>query len=105
MAKCLDLNLMDEESIDFYLISSKDNIILEVDNTIICYTRQDIKNQAYVTKNYIYFDKQSALPNVRIDKTNYNRLLNRKYDIYKIYKNGDKNLHQVLGYKMKDLLF
>ena len=105
MSKCLDLNLMSDESIDFYLISSRDNIIIEVNGVIICYTRDDVKNEAYKYKNFIYFGKKSALPNVMITKTDYNKLINRKYDIYKIYKNKDEKIHFVQAYKMKDLLF
>jgi hypothetical protein len=88
--KCLDLNLMAEEDIDFYLISSKDNIIIQLDGVLICYTKPDIKNEAYRYRKIISFSKDSYLKNVKISYSDYLKLINKKYNVYNIVKNDDK---------------
>jgi hypothetical protein len=88
--KCLDLNLMNEEDIDFYLISSKDNIIINLNNKLICYTKPDIKNEAYRYRNIVSFGKDSYLKNIQISYSDYLKLINKKYNVYNIVKMNNK---------------
>lgn len=96
---CFDTNLQEFEDVTFYLISSRDNLILNINDKLICHTRKQI-HLDYIEKNNRYsFVSTSPLKNITLSKKEFNKLMNRRYDIYDF---NTKN--RVIGYTLKDFL-
>lgn len=97
--RCFDINLQEYEDFEFYLISSRDNLILNINDKIICYTRKQI-HLDYIEKGNRYtFISTSPLKNITLSKPEFNKLMNRRYDIYNL---NEKN--SVIGYTLQDFI-
>jgi hypothetical protein len=106
--KCFDKDLSQKEDLDFFLISSKDNIVINFNDYYDCYKRKDL------TKNYIKFlikDKEFYIISLRqkdiiLTKEAFNHLTYRYYSIYKVIiteKNKQYGaIHDLMCYKINE---
>ncbi len=97
--QCFDINLQEYEDFEFYLISSKDNLILNINDKIICYTRKQIHLDYIEKKNRYTFSSDSPLKNIHLSKTEFNKLMNRRYDIYDLNTKS-----KVISYTLQDFI-
>ena len=103
---CFDKDLLQKEDIDFFLISSKDNIILNIDNKYYCYKRKDLVKDYY---EFFYYNKKYCMTNIDIlfDEKSFNLLKYRNYSLYKLEKT-DKvyskygHVYKISAYKSKE---
>lgn len=117
--KCFDWDLMEDYDIKSYLISSKDNIIVNYKKEkILCYSRSLFKNnerhfnQMNFIKNqeYYTFLGDVIFKDVAISRKTLNYLLNTHYDIYNFIYIKSMNLnhkkyelYEVESFKLTDL--
>jgi len=102
---CFDKDLKQKEDLDFFFISSKDNIVIDYNDTYICFKRPDlIKDVEFTT----YYNKEYVIlynfHNLLISQKDYNQLTYRYYSLYKITKTDKKIksfgfLHDIISYK------
>ena len=96
--KCFDWDLMEDYDIKSYLISSKDNIIINYKKEkILCYSRRLFKNnESHLIKNqeYYTFLDDTIFKNIIISRKTLNYLLNTHYDIYNFIFSQSMNLNQ-----------
>ena len=62
---CFDFDLFSKVDLDFYFISSKDNLVIKFRNKYICYNRQDLK---FINKdNGLYEFEDSLFEGIQIN--------------------------------------
>jgi len=97
---CFDFNLNDSDSLDFYFISSKDNIIIKFRNRYICYNRRDLR---FINiKDDLYEFEDSLFEGIQINEKNKNQLKSRYYSLYNIIE--DSKTPEVIPYKREEFL-
>jgi Leucine-rich repeat (LRR) protein len=113
--KCFDWNLLEEHDVISYLISSKDNIIINMPHLngekMLCYSKKIFKNNEMhmiSDEEYYTFPHNDILKNIIISRKTLNYLMNPKYQIYNFKKVIDKsftteNIFGVESYQLKDL--
>lgn len=87
---CFDKTLSQKEDLDFYFISSKDNIVVDFQNQLRCHNRKDIVKSS---KSFVYYGKELVLvqlykKTILMDKVSFNHLSYRNYSAYKIIETG-----------------
>ena len=97
---CFDFNLNNSDNLDFYFISSKDNIIIKFRNKYICYNRRDLRF-ININKNLYEFE-DPLFEGVRLNTKNKNQLKSRYYSLYNIIE-GMKTA-EVIPYKREEFL-
>lgn len=98
--KCFDFDLNEKVDVDFFLISSPDNLILNIDNTLICYKRKCLIKSSIEHFNdeenyYTFTDK--VLNNIILFEKDFNYLKNRNYSIFK-FEETDIKLNKNIVY-------
>jgi hypothetical protein len=104
--KCFDSDLNQVEDLDFYLMSSKDNIIIELNDKFYCYKRKELLHQL-VKEDKIYYGKVYYYLkdfNLFIDKQSHTSLKNREHRFYslnfvKSYNIGDVYSFESVNFK------
>lgn len=97
--ECFDYTLRQKEDLDFFLISSKDNIVLNIDNNLICFKRPDLVRD-FVSVNDLYVSIHINDKYIVISKKDYNLLTYRRYCVYKLNRIDILHpLYEVLAYK------
>lgn len=97
---CFDFDLLSRTDLDFYFISSKDNLIIKFRNKYICYNRQDLK---FISKtNGLYGIDDSLFEGIQINESNKNQLKSRYYSLYNIVE----GIHtaEVIPYRREEFL-
>ena len=85
--KCFDSDLKQIEDLDFFLMSSKDNIILEFNDNFYCFKRKSIikdltQNKiTYYNFNYYFIDKFD----IYITENDFKSLSYNEYRFYSLY--------------------
>jgi hypothetical protein len=97
---CFDFNLGKFDNLDFYLISSKDNLIIKFKNKYICYNRRDLKF-IHINDN-LYELEDPLFEGLRFDKKSKNQLKSRYYSLYNILTSG--TVGSVIPYRRDDFL-
>jgi len=98
---CFDFNLNDSDSLDFYFISSKDNIIIKFRKQYICYNRRDLR---FINiNNNLYEFEDPLFESIQINEKNKNQLKSRYYSLYNIIE-GRKTA-EVIPYRRDEFLF
>ena len=84
--KCFDKDLLQKEDLDFFLISSKDNIVINFFDYYDCYKRKDLikKYTKFTIRNKEYYIITLRQGNVILTKEAYNHLTYNYYSIYKV---------------------
>jgi hypothetical protein len=85
---CFDKELSQIEDLEFFFISSKDNIVIQFGKDLRCYKRKELLNSVKEISHYgknFYIIKDDYM-DILIDKESYNHLKYRLYSIYKITK-------------------
>jgi Leucine-rich repeat (LRR) protein len=83
---CFDFNLNSFDDIDFYLISSKDNLIIRFKDDYICYNRRDLRF-IYINSN-LYELEDPIFKGLRVNTINKNQLRSQYYSLYNIIEGG-----------------
>lgn len=98
---CFDFNLNDSDSLDFYFISSKDNIIIKFRNQYICYNRRDLR---FINiKDNLYEFEDPLFERIQINEKNKNQLKSRYYSLYNIIEG--RKTSEVIPYRRNEFLF
>jgi hypothetical protein len=101
---CFDFNLFQEENILFFLMSSKDNIILNVKDVLVCYRRKDLENELIDLNNgYYTFSAGSVMEGMFVSQKARNYLMNRTYCVYDLRRTFD-NAYFPVSYKLNDVV-
>lgn len=101
---CFDFNLFQEENILFFLISSKDNIILNIKDVLVCYRRKDLEDELINLNNgYYTFGTGSVLEGVFVSETAKRYLMNRNYCVYDFRRAFDE-IYFPAPYKLSDVV-
>lgn len=101
---CFDFNLFQEENILFFLMSSKDNIILNVKDVLVCYRRKDLENELIDLNNgYYTFSNDSVMKLMFISKKDKNYLMNRSYCVYDLLEIDD-HIYSPNCYTLNDVV-
>lgn len=101
---CFDFNLFQEENILFFLISSKDNIILHIKNVLVCYRRKDLENELIDLNNgYYTFSSGSVMEGMFVSQKDRNYLMNRNYCVYDLLEIYE-NVYSPNCYKLSDVV-
>lgn len=106
---CFDKDLFQREDIDFFLISSKDNIILNIENKQYCHKRKDLVGNYY---EFFYYNTKYYMlsTGILLDEKSFNLLKYRNYSLYKLEKT-DKQfkrygfVYKVIPYKSKEYFY
>ncbi len=100
--KCFDKDLNQKEDIDFFLISSKDNIIIYYDDTqnFQCYKRKELIHN---TEKFEYYGKEYFLIDTQIvlSKEDYNYLTYRNYTIYHLIPSKKSMKNRGIVYRIE----
>ncbi len=97
---CFDFDLFSRVDLDFYFISSKDNILLKFKNNYICYNRKDLK---FIRKaDDLYEFEDSLFEGIQINKSDKNQLKSQYYSLYNIITN--KSIAEVIPYKREEFI-
>lgn len=100
---CFDFNLFQEENILFFLISSKDNIILNVKDVLVCYRRKDLEDELIDLNNgYYTFSSGSVMEGMFVTQKGRNYLMNRNYCVYDLRKTFDETYFPI-SYRLSDV--
>lgn len=78
--ECFDSDLNQQVNIDFYLISSKDNLVIRYKNKLYCYNRKDFIFEKISKNKYRILD--SLFKDVIINETEMKHLKSQYYSIY-----------------------
>jgi len=98
---CFDFDLLSKVDLDFYFISSKDNLVIKFRNKYICYNRQDLK---FISKEgNLYEFEDSLFEGIQINEKNKNQLKSRYYSLYNIVEG--KHTAEVIPYRREEFLF
>jgi hypothetical protein len=88
---CFDSDLLQNEDIDFFLMSSKDNIIIELNNKFYCFKRKNLIKELsenemlyYNSKYYPLFHFETIKFNLLITEEDFKSLNYRKYRFYSL---------------------
>jgi Leucine-rich repeat (LRR) protein len=99
-AYCFDFDLFSKVDLDFYFISSKDNLVLKFRNKYLCYNRQDLK---FIKKsNRLYEIDDSLFEGIQINESDKNQLKSRRYSLYNILEGS--GIAEVIPYKREEFL-
>jgi len=99
-SNCFDFNLGEFDNLDFYLTSSKDNLVIKFKNKYICYNRRDLK---FININNNLYEFEDPLFNgLRINKKNKNLLKSRYYSLYNVVEEED--ISEVIPYRRNEYL-
>jgi hypothetical protein len=87
--ECFDKTLLQKEDLDFFFISSKDNIIIKINTDIKCYNRKEIIKTAIKLE---YYGKELYILNgnfgrdnfILLDHNSFNHLKYRNYSVYEV---------------------
>jgi hypothetical protein len=112
MDVCFDINLKDFEDVNFFLISSKNNIIINLKGKFYCYTRGEITKIGqpftYKGNTYYAFPEASILHDILIDEASFRYLSYRRYVIYKFIKSEKRvyynPIYTVESYTLDDFM-
>lgn len=100
---CFDFNLFQEENILFFLISSKDNIILNIKDVLVCYRRKDLEDELINLENgYYTFTTGSVLEGIFISEQARRYLMNRNYCVYDFRRVYDE-IYFPVSYTLKNV--
>jgi hypothetical protein len=108
---CFDLDLKQIEDLDFFFISSKDNIVTFFDNKLKCYKRKELLKDSVkflYLGNIYYIIELNNKPIVLTEKA-YNHLSYNYYSIYKFnkvkYYKKYGDIYEVMSYKFKEYYY
>lgn len=99
---CFDYDLNERVDLEFYLISSPDNLVININNYLICYKRKNLLKNAlpFTQNNQVYYVvNDDILKNYIFDEQNFNYLKNRDYSLYKFEPIENTSMIQVFAYK------
>jgi len=98
---CFDFDLFSKVDLDFYFISSKDNLLIKFRDKYICYNRQGLKF-IRITDNLYEID-DSLFEGIQINESDKNQLKSPRYSLYNIIE--ELNIAEVIPYKREEFLF
>ena len=105
---CFDLDLNQKEDLDFFFISSKDNIVINFENKLYCYKRKElIKTYTKISLyNEYYYILKLNDKYIMVTSEAYNHLTYNYYSIYKfvLYKSFKSYgpVYDVMSYKLNE---